>query len=142
MGSGDCHIKDGRFCCNTEILEELNSVPGDVGACIQACAGSMCFEVGDDGWPWQEYVEHVDRMRVTYEAVISEYNGNRKRTVGLNDISIIALAKTLGLPLVSMEKPNTFQPSMKRMRIPDVCQKEDMRHYTFNEFLRAEGIRL
>jgi hypothetical protein len=60
--------------------------------------------------------------------------------VGLKDVSIIALAKTLKLPLVHMEKPNTHQPSQKRMRIPDVCDKEGVKHLTFNEFLRAEGI--
>ena len=72
--------------------------------------------------------------------MISEYNGNRKGTVGLNDISIVALAMTLRLPLVSMEKPNVYQPSAKKMRIPDVCKVEGVNHLTFNEFLRAEGI--
>lgn len=74
--------------------------------------------------------------------MISEYNGNRKSTAGLNDISIIALAMTLGLPLISMETQNVYQPSQKKMRIPDVCAAEGVLHLTFNDFLRAEGITL
>lgn len=81
-------------------------------------------------------------MRSDYEGVISEYNGNRKATVGLNDISIIAMAKTLNLPIISMEKPNLFQPSQTKMRIPDVCLKEHVTHLSFNDFLRSEGITL
>ena len=133
-------IELGKFCWNKEIMDELESIHGAVGDCIRSCGASMCYEIGDDGWPWQEYLDHFERMRVEYESVISEYNGNRKSTVGLNDISIIAFAKTLKLPLVSMEKPNTHQASVKRMRIPDVCGKEGVKHLTFNEFLRAEGM--
>ena len=44
------------------------------------------------------------RMQVVYRQFISEFNLNRKDTVGLNDISIVGLAKTLNRPLVSMEK--------------------------------------
>lgn len=79
-------------------------------------------------------------MRLTYKAVISEYNGNRKSTICLNDVSIIALAKTLTLPVVSMESLST-QDSNKRKRIPNVCQDEGVPHLNFNQFLRAEGIR-
>jgi hypothetical protein len=133
-------VEAGRLCCNQEILDELGSIEGKLGDCLRLCAESMCYEVGDDKWPWMEYLECVELLKVKYEPVISEYNGNRKGTVGLNDISIIALAMTLKLPIVSMEKPNTFQPSAKKMRIPDVCKVEGVPHLSFNEFLRAEGI--
>jgi hypothetical protein len=80
-------------------------------------------------------------MRVTYKDVISEYNGNRKNTVCLNDLSIIALAKTLRLPVISSEKKlQTAQDSRKRQKIPDICDLEAVPHMSFNEFLRKEGI--
>lgn len=135
-------IEKGVFCWNAEILDELGSIQGDMGACLAEHGTKFCFEVGDDGWPWQKYLEHFESMRTTHEAVISEYNGNRKNTVGLNDVSIIALAKTLELPVVSMESLNTHQPSEKRMRIPAVCAIEKVKHLSFNGFLRAEGIKI
>lgn len=101
---------------------------------------ALQLEIGEAGWDWPTYLEHAERLRVTYKPVISEYNGNRKSTVGLNDISIIALAKTLALPLVSMEK-TSFQASATKMRIPQVCYLESVMHMDFNQFLRAEGIR-
>jgi hypothetical protein len=64
-------------------------------------------------------------MKVSHEAVISEYNGNRKNTIGLNDLTIIALAKTLGLPVVSSEKETRVdQDSNKRQKIPDICKRK------------------
>lgn len=135
-------IEAGHVCCNAEIMEEMNSIEGTLGECLAACAGTMCHEVGNGDWDWPTYVEHFDRMKIEYEAFISEYNGNRKGTVGVNDVSIVALAKTLDLPLVNMEKPNLYQPSQKKMRIPDVCKLEGVTSLDFNDFLRAEGITL
>jgi len=114
-------IEAGTLCLNKEIADEIRDA--DLG-------------------PYVEYIEHFERMRVEHEAYISEYNGNRKNTVGLADVSIIALAKTLGLPLVNMEAPNRNEPSEKRIRIPDLCQLEAVTPFTFNDFLRAEGISL
>jgi hypothetical protein len=106
-----------------------------------ACArtkDAMLLEIGED-WDWDSYVSHVNRMRITYKNVISEYNGMRKNTVGLNDISIVALGKCLSLPVVSMES-KAFQASPTRVRIPALCDLEKTEHYTFSEFLRVEGI--
>lgn len=134
-------IEAGTLCWNTEIAVELASIPGEVGQCLVDCRDEMCLEVGVGDWDYAGYLAHVERMRVTYEGVISEYNANRKRTVGLNDISIIALAKTLNLPLLQEEKPTrTNQSSTIRMKIPDVCSAEDVKFISFNDFLRAEGI--
>lgn len=47
-------LEDGVICCNTEILDELSSVGGRVGACISACGPIMCYEVGDDKWAWRD----------------------------------------------------------------------------------------
>jgi hypothetical protein len=102
----------------------------------------MRLELREDTWDWPTYLTHVDRMRVTYEKVISEYNGNRKNTVGLNDLSIIALGKTLKLPVISSEKKlATAQDSERRQKIPDICDLEGVAHMSFNEFLRKEGIK-
>jgi len=63
-----------------------------------------------------------------------------KDTVGLNDMSIIALAKATGLPLVSMESSAGNSPKFKR--IPDICALDQIVHLDFNSFLRQEGIKI
>lgn len=133
-------VSAGIFAATTEIYLELERLPGTIGECLKASSDAIRLEIGDD-WDWTTYLGHIERMRNAYRHVISEYNGDRKGTAGLNDISIIALAKTLGLPVISMEADG-FQPSEKRMRIPQVCRSEAVRHYTFNEFLRIEGIKI
>lgn len=135
-------IKAGVFCWNAEIAKELESIDGQTGQCIKDCTDAMCFEIGVGDWDWQAYIAHVERCRVQYRQYISEYNGNRKRTVGLNDVSIVCLAKTLGLPILNMEAPNRHQGSDSRMRIPDLCIAEGVEPYDFVRFLRSEGIRL
>ncbi|MCO5064350.1 MAG: DUF4411 family protein [Rhizobiaceae bacterium] len=135
-------IEDSVFCCTPEIYAEMLSIMGSLGACIRNHGNCLIREIGNGNWPWEAYLEHVERMRVVHESVISEYNGNRKGTVGLNDISIIALAKTLNLPVVSMEKANIYQPSTNKRRIPDVCALEKVKHMDFNDLLRAKGIKI
>jgi hypothetical protein len=120
----------------------LVHIPGSIGDCIRNNKEKMRLELREDTWDWPTYLTHVDRMRVTYEKVISEYNGNRKNTVGLNDLSIIALGKTLKLPVISSEKKlATAQDSERRQKIPDICDLEGVAHMSFNEFLRKEGIK-
>jgi hypothetical protein len=134
-------VVDGKFAVTTEIYEELSHLPGPIGECIQQNQASLQMEIEEEHWDWQTYLAHVERMRQTYEAVISENNGNRKGTVGFNDVSIIALAKTLGLPVVSSEKRlAATQDRTKRKKIPDVCDLEGVLHLNFNEFLRKEGV--
>lgn len=133
-------LEDGVFCWNVEIDEELKSVFGDVGDCLKACRSSCCFEVGMGDWPWNEYISLVNDWKDTYNQFISEYNGNRKKTMSLNDLSIVALAGSLGLPVVSMEKRNAGPESSTRLRIPDLCDRVYVRHLSFNEFLQSEGI--
>jgi hypothetical protein len=57
-------------------------------------------------------------MKVRHEAVISEYNGNRKNTIGLNDLTIIALAKTLGLPVEQLCR-GTYLAGIRTMQKQD-----------------------
>ena len=96
------------------------------------------MEVGDD-WGWGSYITHVNAMEDAHHDFISEYCGGSKKTVCLNDISIIALAKTLRLPVVSMEERVTA--GSKKLHIPDVCDLEGVEHLQFSEFLRKEKLK-
>jgi hypothetical protein len=133
-------VKANKFSVTAEIYDELCHLPGPIGECIKSNKGILQLELEEDAWDWQTYLTHYERMKVQYAAFISEYNGRRKNTVGLNDLTIIALAKTLGLPVVSSEKRlNSPQDSEKRRKIPDICDNEGVPHMTFNDLLR--GIR-
>jgi hypothetical protein len=135
-------IAEGKFAVTAEIYDELTHLPGAIGECLKANNAQLQLEVEEEDWDWPTYVAHYEEMKTKYESVISEYNDNRKNTVGLKDITIIALAKTLGLPVVSSEKKTSVdQDSAKRQKIPDICEKEGIQHLSFNELLRAEGIK-
>lgn len=135
-------IEAGHFCWNVEIWEELDgSIRGDVGQCLADFKHACCLEVGKGHWDWEGYLDLVEVYRVKYHDFISEYNGNRKGTIGMNDCSIVALGATLGLPVASMERRNT-NPSQKRIRIPELCDQEGVRHFDLTELLRTEGIKL
>jgi len=128
------------FCWNFEIGKEMQSIQGKVGEALSNCNGTCCYEVDKGNWDWAEYIETNKQWRTRFRQYISEYNGNRKNTIGLNDLSIVALAHTLGLPVVSMESQNFGQKSDKKLRIPDLCIVVGVDHYTFNQLCRKEGI--
>lgn len=130
-------IEAGLFCCNAEVFSEYEHINGNVGECLKSFKTEMVYEIGDDTWDWAAYVDHVARMHDEYRDFISEYNGNRKATIGTTDLSLVALAKTLGLPVVSMEALGP--PAATKMRIPALCEAEDVTHLTFQELLRKEG---
>jgi len=132
-------IKSKAFAVTAEIYEELIRIEGEVGDCIRGHKDCLEFEVGDERWPYVDYINHSNRMQSEYDQFISERNGNRKGTIGVNDLSIIGLAKTLGLPVVSMEKRKSTEAKMRRA-IPDICDLESVKHLTFNELLRAEKL--
>ena len=133
------YLVSGKVAVTKEIYDEMVHIPGPVGDVIRNNEVSMLLEVGQDGWDWAVYVKHVAELQEKYEGVISEYNGGRRNTICLNDISIIALGKALGVPVVSMEAP-AIQVSNTKKRIPEVCDLEDVLHYDFSDFLRKEGI--
>lgn len=134
-------IVTNRFAVTVEIYDELTHLSGPIGDCIKGNRSALALEVDDVGWDGVAYLGHTSRMQIVHTKFISEHNQNRKGTVGLNDISIIALGKTLGLPVISME---TFiaDPIAKSRRIPNICASEGVQHMTFNEFLRREQIRI
>jgi hypothetical protein len=128
------------FCCNAEIAEQYTHITGSVGDCLVSHTPKMLYEVGAGNWDWNGYIAHVNRMTKQYHAFISDYHSNRQNTIDLKDLSLVALAKTLALPIVSMEGFDGGQISPKKMRIPRLCINEDVLHYTFIELLRKERI--
>ena len=135
-------IEAGIFATTSEIYDhELLHIPGELGECIKANKPQLVLEVNAGTWDWRGYIAHSTRMNTAHHQFIWEYvDGNPKKTVGLNDMSIIALGKTLSLPVLSMETSAAKSP--KHRRIPDICDAETMQHYWFNDFLRAENIRI
>lgn len=131
-------IEAGMFAATAEIYEELTHIENGVGDCIRSNKSLLRLEVGEDGWDSLTYIGHATRMQTDHAAVISEYHQNRKTTVCLNDLSIVALGRTLGLPVISSEKP--LNPPSPWMKIPNLCHAEGVEHLTFNDFLRREGI--
>jgi hypothetical protein len=131
-------LQAGIIAVTQEIYDEMENIPGSVGQCIKSNKTELIMEVGGD-WDWGTYITHVNKMEDDHHDFISEYTGGSKKTVCLNDISIIALAKTLMLPVVSMEEPVTS--SSKKLHIPDVCNLESVEHLSFSEFLRREKLK-
>jgi hypothetical protein len=135
-------LENGAFCWNQEIWEEMDgSIYGGIENSLLVCqSNGGCYEIGQDNWDWRQYLSHVNDIRSRYRSYISEYNGNRRSTIGVNDCSIVCLGKTLGLPVASMEKRN-MHSSATKMRIPELCDREGIPHFDLNELLRAEGIK-
>jgi hypothetical protein len=132
-------IQNGAFAVNTEIYDELCRLDGNVGDCIRDNKDALILEVGQTEWDWKSYLQIVEEMRTKHQKVISEYNHNRKGTVGLNDVSIVALAKSLALPMISMESIS-FQSSDLRIRILRLCSLEEVEHLNFNDMLKRENL--
>lgn len=137
----EARITGGDLACTAEIYEELTHLEGPIGDCIKDNEPNLRLEVGDASWDFPTYLEHATRLQVEYAAFLRENHSGKKSTVGLNDLSIIALAKTLALPVISMEKAKAHQ-SDKWRQIPDICAAEKVPHMNFNDYLRAEGIQL
>lgn len=133
-------FESGKVAITTEIFEEMVLLPNGIGDRIKAAKVYLILEVGEATWNWQGYLDNSNEMQDAYHDFISEFTGGSSRTICLNDLSIIALAKTLGLPLVNMEA-FVLEQSPNKRRIPNVCKYEDVESLTFNEFLRKEGFK-
>ena len=132
-------IQSNLLCWNEEIDAELQLIQGKLHSVLKNARKQCCYKIGDTTWSWQSYLNTYTTWNTKYRDYISEYNNNRANTIGKNDISIVALSKTLDLPLISMEVP-VSSGAKKRLHIPDLCSKEGIRHLTFNELLIAEKI--
>lgn len=134
-------VVGGQIAVTEEIYKEMTHIQGNFGECIRSNANNLVLELGDAAWDFSNYLNHAKRMQTTYAKFIRENVGGKKATIGTNDLSIVALGKSLALPVVSMEKPKAHQSETRR-GIPDICTAEQIPHMTFNDFLRAEGIKL
>jgi hypothetical protein len=132
-------IMAGDMAVTAEIYDELTHLPGSIGECIQANQSALVLEVGQSTWNFLAYVQASTKILDDHHDFISEFCGGSKKTVCINDMSIVALGKALSLPVISAEKKCAHQSKTKR-HIPDVCDIENVLHMTFNDFLRAEGI--
>jgi Domain of unknown function (DUF4411) len=132
-------IASGIFAVTAEIYDEMTHITGTVGECIIVHKGALILEVGEGEWDWESYTKHTTRMQDDYKQFISEFNYSLKSTVCITDISIIALAKTLAVPLVQMESAVNNDASKKR-RIPDICKLEEVDCLHFSQFCRKESL--
>jgi len=134
-------ITDGMFAVTTEIYGEMTKLTGSVGDCIRANEAALVMEIGEGVWDWETYIKEATRMQDDYKSYISDFNNGRKDTICLKDISIIALAKTLKLPLVSMESLVRDEIQSQKRRIPNICNAEKIEHKYFSDFCRQEGLK-
>jgi|ERR1700730_2258599 len=130
-------IAAGQVAVTQEIFDEIILIPGGLGDYLNKSKALILHEVTHGGWDWQAYVKHAAKMQVDHKSYIRASCGGSPKTVCLNDISIIALAKTLRIPVLSMEKP--VDKNSKKRHIPDICTTEGVTHISFNDFCRKEG---
>ena len=132
-------VRSGSIATTPELYSEMCHITGTFGNCIKDYKADILLDLNDPSWDSMSYITHYDRMRKVHVAHIAEYTlMNSKQTISLNDLTVIALAKTLGLPVVSGESSAGNSP-LKR-RIPDICDAEKVLHHSFNSFLMAEGL--
>jgi hypothetical protein len=133
------YILTGSVAVTAEIYEEMCHIPAAFGAFLQTNKRLLLLEVDDPSWNGLNYLGEFNRMRRAHHIFISEYSHlGSKRTICLNDLTTIALGKSLSLPVVSMEASVMSSPKFRR--IPDICSLEGVPHLSFNDFLRREGI--
>jgi hypothetical protein len=134
-------IAEGIFAVTREIFDEMERIDGGLGKYISENKDTILYEVNQGDWDWRKYLATSSAMTTRHQAHISEFSGGSPRTICLNDLSIIALADTLGLPVISMEARILDLAQTPKRKIPNICDAENIVHYNFNEFLRLEGYR-
>ncbi len=132
-------IGSGVIGVTPEIYQEMLHLPGSLGKCIKNNKGQLILAPGIE-LDMSKFAANSNQILKDHHNFISEYSGGSAKTACLNDMTIVILAKTLNLPLVSMESPATG--SQAKRRIPDVCKIEGIQHLTFSQYLRLENIRI
>ncbi len=132
-------IQQGHVAVTKEIFDEAVKIQGGLGDYMNNHQAVILYEVQKGNWNWQKYIGIATKMQATHKDYIREFCGGSPKTIGQNDLSIIALAKTLNLPVLSMEK--TVEPNSKKRHIPDICIAENVPHFSFNDFCRREGFK-
>lgn len=96
-------IEAGSIAVIAEIYAEIVLIPGQIGECIKDNKDNLIMEVGEENWDWNKYINNSVIMQDEHKEFISEYTGGSSKTICLTDLTIIAMAKTLETPVVSME---------------------------------------
>ena len=130
-------LDSGDGAVTKEIFDEMVSFNNDIGKHVGNCKDAVLFEVGVGQWDWPSYIAHNVRMQTAHAQWIAEYINN-PNSICLNDLTIIALAKTLNVPVLSMEYRAPDTPECKRRKIPNICDKEGIKHLDFTAFCRGE----
>ena len=130
-------LASGEAAMTQEIFDEITAGRGDaLTNHVGMCRRQLVLDVGDQ--QMSGYINVNSAMIGRHRSFVAEYC-NRDDTVGINDISIIAQAKHLGLPLLSMETSRAN--SQKRRGIPDICATDGVRHLEFQDFLELFNLR-
>ncbi|MGO7046075.1 DUF4411 family protein [Rhizobium johnstonii] len=124
-----------------EIFEEMCHIAGDLGQFVNVSKDFMVLEVGSPDWDWQTYIGHSNQLLTRHRDCISEFTGGSAKTICVNDMTIIALAKTLNVPVVSMENLIREVTQTTKRKIPNICRAEGVVHLAFSDFLRRENLR-
>jgi|SRR6185437_4889925 len=132
-------IAAGHVAVTQEIFDECVNIQGGLGDYLNGQKAIILHEIEKGNWDWAGYLRLATKMQVDHRQFIREYCGGSPKTVCLSDISIIALAKILRLPVLSMEKP--VDKKSKKRHIPDICSAEGVTHLDFNDFCRKEGFK-
>ncbi len=112
-------VRSGAVATTTELYDEMYKITGRFGTCVKQCRADLVLEVDDPTWNGVGYIRQYERMCTEHRQFISEYTHmSSKETISLNDMTVIALAKTLKLPVVSSESSSGNSPFKRR--IPDI----------------------
>lgn len=69
--------------------------------------------------------------------IVNKYEAYGLDLNRLGDLEVMALAKSRGLSVISLESPKEHR--LDRPKIPNVCEEFGIGYLGFNGFLRAEG---
>lgn len=132
-------IEAGDIAMTQEIFDEMTLIDNGFGETISENKDVVLYEVNQEGWDWQGYLEINGQILTDQHDHISEYIGGSPKTVCVNDVSGISLAKSLEIPIISGESVTLNLTQTMKRKIPDICAAEGVQHMTFNDFLKAEG---
>lgn len=83
-------------------------------------------------------IESDDQLLAAKE-IVNRYPAYGLDMNRLGDLEVMALAKSRGLTVVSLESQKQHRPD--RPKIPIVCSEFGIEYKSFHDFLRAEGFR-
>lgn len=119
-------VEDGIVVASVEVLNELKKRDDELHAWCRRQAGTFCVELDEP------QLNNVSSILGKYPRLVDTVKG---RSGG--DPFVIALAQSYHRPLcVITQESHGKRDSPK---IPDVCDREDIRHLNFMQFIQAEN---